>query len=141
MTDPGTGAVPPEAPLYERVGGMPFFTQLVAEFYRGVARDPILRPMYVEEDLGPAAERLTLFLAQYWGGPHTYSETRGHPRLRARHMPFVIDATARDAWLGNMLAALDAQDVGAQEYAELRGYMLSAAEFLVNAGHGGPARA
>lgn len=124
----------PEAPLFERVGGMPFFTELVAGFYRGVAADPILRPMYEDEDLGPAAERLTLFLAQYWGGPHTYSETRGHPRLRARHMPFVIDATARDAWLLHMLSALDAMEIGDTERAELRGYMLSAAEFLVNAG-------
>lgn len=123
----------PEPPLFERVGGMPFFTELVAGFYRGVASDPILRPMYEDEDLGPASERLALFLAQYWGGPHTYSETRGHPRLRARHMPFVIDATARDAWLLHMLEALEAIEVGENERAELRGYMLSAAEFLVNA--------
>lgn len=123
----------PEQPLYQRVGGMPFFESLVAAFYRGVEQDPILRPMYQEEDLGPSAERLTLFLAQYWGGPRTYSETRGHPRLRARHHPFVIDATARDAWLSNMLDALATQEVGDEERAELREYMLSAAEFLVNA--------
>lgn len=129
-----------EAPLYERVGGMPFFEKLVAAFYRGVAADPILRPMYEEEDLGPSTERLTLFLAQYWGGPHLYSELRGHPRLRARHMPFVIDATARDAWLGNMLSALAEQEIGEQERAELRGYMLSAAEFLVNTGSEGVGR-
>lgn len=123
----------PDTPsLYERVGGMPFFTELVAAFYRGVATDPLLRPMYEDEDLGPASERLTTFLAQYWGGPRTYSETRGHPRLRARHIPFAIDAAARDAWLTHMLAALDAQSLEAQERAELRGYLLSAAEFLVN---------
>jgi hemoglobin len=127
----------PEQSLYERVGGMPFFESLVAAFYRGVEQDPILRPMYEEEDLGPSAERLTLFLAQYWGGPRTYSETRGHPRLRARHNPFVIDATARDAWLANMLTALETQEVGDEERAELRQYMLSAAEFLVNAGSAG----
>jgi hemoglobin len=121
-----------QASLYERVGGMPFFEALVAAFYRGVAQDPILRPMY-EDDLAPSAERLTLFLAQYWGGPRLYSESRGHPRLRARHMPFVIDAAARDAWLANMLAALDQQAVGQQEGAELRRYMLSTAEFLMNA--------
>ena len=121
-----------EAKLFERVGGMPFFRSLVDAFYKGVATDPILRPMYEEEDLEPAAERLTLFLAQYWGGPHDYQELRGHPRLRARHIPFVIDATARDAWLSHMLAALDAQACADQERAELRGYMLSAAEFLVN---------
>lgn len=130
----------PEATLYDRVGGMPFFERLVAAFYRGVAADPILRPMYAEEDLGPAAERLTLFLAQYWGGPRLYSEARGHPRLRARHNPFVIDATARDAWLGNMMAALAEQEIGESERAELRGYMLSAAEFLVNAGGEGVGR-
>ena len=125
----------PDTPsLFERVGGMPFFRSLVDAFYAGVAHDPILRPMYEEEDLAPASERLTLFLAQYWGGPHTYSEQRGHPRLRARHMPFVIDAVARDAWLLHMIAALDAQQLPAQEHAELRGYMLSAAEFLVNSG-------
>lgn len=121
-----------EAKLYDRIGGMPFFRSLVDAFYQGVATDPILRPMYEEEDLQPAAERLTLFLAQYWGGPHDYQELRGHPRLRARHIPFVIDATARDAWLTHMLAALDAQTCADQERAELRGYMLSAAEFLVN---------
>ncbi len=121
-----------DAPLFERVGGMRFFESLVNAFYAGVAQDPVLRPMYEEEDLGPASERLTLFLAQYWGGPHDYQELRGHPRLRARHMPFVIDATARDAWLANMLTALEAQVCGDLERAELRGYMLSAAEFLVN---------
>lgn len=121
-----------EAKLYDRVGGMSFFRSLVDAFYQGVATDPILRPMYEEVDLQPAAERLTLFLAQYWGGPHDYQELRGHPRLRARHIPFVIDATARDAWLTHMLAALDAQTCADQERAELRGYMLSAAEFLVN---------
>ena len=121
-----------EAKFFERVGGMPFFRSLVDAFYKGVATDPILRPMYEEEDLEPAAERLTLFLAQYWGGPHDYQELRGHPRLRARHIPFVIDATARDAWLSHMHAALDEQTCADQERAELRGYMLSAAEFLVN---------
>lgn len=127
---------PQEPPLFERVGGMEFFRNLVDAFYRGVSDDPILRPMYEDEDLGPAAERLTLFLAQYWGGPRDYSALRGHPRLRARHMPFVIDATARDAWLAHMLGALDSLQVGDHERAELRGYMLSAAEFLVNAGPG-----
>lgn len=124
-------------PLYERVGGMPFFQRLVDGFYREVSADPILRPMYPEQDLAPASERLALFLAQYWGGPHTYSEQRGHPRLRARHMPFVIDAEARDAWLRCMLTSLDAQVIPERERAELRGYLLSAAEFLVNAGPSG----
>ena len=87
------------ASFYEQVGGRPFFAKLVAEFYRGVATDPVLKPMYPEADLGPAEERLTMFLEQYWGGPRTYSDLRGHPRLRLRHAPFVINPAARDAWL------------------------------------------
>ena len=119
--------------LYERVGGAPFFEALVAAFYRGVATDPLLRPMYPEEDLGPAADRLRMFLEQYWGGPRTYSETRGHPRLRARHLPFHIDEQARDAWLTHMLAAVDEQPLADADRAELRAYLMSAADFLVNA--------
>ncbi len=118
--------------LYERVGGQAFFEAVVTEFYRGVASDPILRPMYPEADLGAAADRLRMFLEQYWGGPRTYSETRGHPRLRARHLPFVIDQQARDAWLQHMLAAVDAQPMTPADRAELRTYLVSAADFLVN---------
>lgn len=118
--------------LYERVGGHAFFEAVVAEFYRGVASDPILRPMYPEADLGAAADRLRMFLEQYWGGPRTYSETRGHPRLRARHLPFVIDQQARNAWLQHMLAAVDAQPMTPADRAELRTYLVSAADFLVN---------
>lgn len=118
--------------LYERVGGTEFFEALVAAFYRGVAQDPILRPMYPDDELGPAADRLRMFLEQYWGGPRTYSETRGHPRLRARHLPFRIDEHARDAWLTHMLAAVDEQPIGDAERAELRTYLMSAADFLVN---------
>ncbi|MFD8997584.1 globin domain-containing protein, partial [Streptomyces abikoensis] len=79
----------PEQTFYEQVGGEKTFRRLVHRFYQGVAGDPLLRPMYPEEDLGPAEERLVLFLMQYWGGPRTYSENRGHPRLRMRHAPFV----------------------------------------------------
>ena len=85
---------------------MPFFEALVGRFYAGVADDPILRPIYPEADLAPAQRRLTLFLAQYWGGPRTYDEERGHPRLRMRHAPFAIDAVARDRWLLHMRAAI-----------------------------------
>lgn len=92
--------------LFERVGGMPFFESLVAGFYRRVADDDILRPLYPEADLAPAQRRLTLFLAQYWGGPRTYEAERGHPRLRMRHMPFGIDPVGRDRWLLHMRAAL-----------------------------------
>ncbi len=122
-----------ETTLFERVGGMPFFTSLVDAFYRNVAADPILRPMYPEGDLEPAAERLRLFLAQYWGGPRTYSETRGHPRLRARHMPFVIGTEARGAWLRCMLDALAQQPADPADRAALEQYLVSAADFLVNA--------
>lgn len=121
-----------EQSLYHRVGGHTFFEELVADFYRGVANDPILRPMYPESDLAPAADRLRMFLEQYWGGPRTYSETRGHPRLRARHFPFRIDAGARDAWLTHMLAAVDAREIAEADRVELRAYLVSAADFLVN---------
>ena len=90
MTDP----VIAQASLYDRVGGMAFFEDLVGRFYAAVADDPILRPLYPEADLGPAQRRLTLFLAQYWGGPRTYDDERGHPRLRMRHVPFA-DRTGR----------------------------------------------
>src|SRR3546814_2931678 len=93
--------------FYDEVGGEPVFRRLVEVFYREVARDEVLKPMYPEEDLGPAQERLTLFLMQYWGGPTTYSEGRGHPRLRMRHLPFAVDADARDRWLRCMRTAVD----------------------------------
>ena len=90
--------------FYEQVGGEEFFTDLVSQFYARVANDPILRPMYPADDLKAAAERLRRFLEQYWGGPTTYQETRGHPRLRIRHAQFHIDSAARDAWLGAIAA-------------------------------------
>src|SRR6186997_345888 len=94
--------------LSDRAGGMPFFERLVGRFYAGVATDPILRPLYPEADLAPAQRRLTLFLAQYWGGPTTYNDERGHPRLRMRHMGFEVGPLQRDHWLAHMLAAVDA---------------------------------
>lgn len=97
---------PPVTP-YDQMGGAPFFETLVHRFYQGVAADPVLRAMYPEDDLGPAERRLLLFLEQYWGGPTTYSDERGHPRLRMRHAPYVIDEAARDRWLDSMRAALD----------------------------------
>lgn len=93
--------------VYEAVGGEPAFRKLVADFYATVAEDPVLRPLYPEEDLSGAEERLRGFLIQYWGGPTTYSQQRGHPRLRMRHAPFAIGEAERDAWLGHMRAALD----------------------------------
>jgi len=94
--------------VYAAIGGEATFTVLVDVFYAGVAGDPVLRAFYPEDDLGPAAERLRLFLMQYWGGPSTYSDERGHPRLRMRHVPFAINVAARDRWLTHMRRALDA---------------------------------
>ena len=93
--------------FFAAVGGEPTFRRLVDRFYEGVAKDPLLRPMYPEEDLGPAADRLTLFLIQYWGGPTTYTDERGHPRLRLRHMPFRVGTQERDHWLTHMAAAVE----------------------------------
>jgi hemoglobin len=129
--------------IYAAVGGQPFFDRLADAFYRRVATDEVLLPLYPDpDDLGPAAERLALFLGQYWGGPATYSERRGHPRLRMRHAPFVIGETERDHWLESMLTALEEtmpstplddelRDVVAER---MRSYVTLAADHLVNAG-------
>lgn len=129
--------VPPT--VYELVGGQRFFGDLVDRFYDAVEADPLLRPLY-PEDLGPSRERLAGFLAQYWGGPPRYSETRGHPRLRLRHMPFGIGLAERAAWMGHMTAALDtatvADGAGRRLPDEIRALMFEhfdhAATFLVN---------
>ena len=121
-----------ENSFYETIGGEPVFRRLVHEFYRGVAADPVLRPMYPEDDLGPAEERLRMFLAQYWGGPRTYSDQRGHPRLRLRHAPFVIGAAERDAWLTHMRAALDTLSLPQDQHDALWEYLEKAAYFMVN---------
>ena len=92
--------------VYDRVGGMSFFERLVDRFYEGVEADPVLRPVYPEPDLAGARHRLTLFLAQYWGGPRTYDQERGHPRLRMRHFPFAIGPAERDRWLLHMRTAI-----------------------------------
>ena len=118
-------------PLYERVGGQAWFDALVERFYDGVASDPVLRPLY-PDDLGPGKRHLALFLGQYWGGPGTYSEERGHPRLRARHLPFTIGERERDAWVRHMRAAVEASDADADTQAELLGYLADAATFLIN---------
>ncbi|MCB1254524.1 MAG: globin [Austwickia sp.] len=124
---PGAARTP-----YESMGGAATFAALTREFYRGVAQDPLLRPMYPEADLEPARERLELFLAQYWGGPTTYSDRRGHPRLRMRHMGFAVTPAARDAWLRHMLAAVDTLDLEPTDEAMLRDYLTRAAYSLVN---------
>jgi hemoglobin len=120
------------ASLYERAGGTPFFETLVARFYAGVASDPVLRTVYPEEDLGPAQRRLTLFLIQYWGGPTTYDEERGHPRLRMRHAPFAIGPLERDRWLVHMRAAIQALDPPGDVAEALERYIEMAAEAMRN---------
>ena len=121
-----------EQSFYEAVGGEEFFATLVDGFYEGVENDPVLRPMYPEGDLADARRHLTLFFAQYWGGPKTYQEERGHPRLRMRHAPFVIDSDARDRWISHMKASLDRIDTEPHLRDELWTYLVSAANFLIN---------
>lgn len=124
-----------EPTLYDQMGGAPTFAALVRGFYQRVADDPGLRPMYPEADLTGAETRLRMFLEQYWGGPHTYQEVRGHPRLRLRHAPFVIDSEARDRWLGHMAESL--ADIPADQLPEplrqqLWDYLTAAAHAMVN---------
>ncbi len=123
--------------LFDRVGGMPFFVDLVDRFYLGVAGDPLLRPLY-PDDLADSRAHLALFLGQYWGGPSTYNDQRGHPRLRLRHAPFVIGPAERDAWLRHMREAVEhlqsLDRVSAGDAEELLEYFSMAATNLVNAG-------
>src|ERR1700761_9597056 len=118
--------------FYEAVGGEEFFTRLVHRFYQGVVTDPVLRPVYPAQDLGPAEEHLRLFLMQYWGGPRTYDELRGHPRLRMRHARFAIGEAERDAWLRHMREALDELDLDEALDAQFWDYLVMAAHSLVN---------
>lgn len=118
--------------FYDEVGGQDTFQRLVAHFYAGVAIDPILRPIYPEDDLGPAEERFRMFLEQYWGGPTTYSEQRGHPRLRMRHAPFSIGEVERDAWLARMRAAMDSLELTPEQDETLWGYFTMAAQSMIN---------
>ncbi len=118
--------------FYDEIGGMPTIRKIVDRFYEGVATDEVLRPMYPEADLAPAAERFTLFLAQYWGGPTTYSDNRGHPRLRMRHAPFAVTPAARDHWLLHFRAGLDAANLTAEQDAKFWDYVTHAAQFMIN---------
>ncbi len=121
-----------EPSFYDAVGGEPTFRMLVARFYAGVAEDPVLRRVYPEANLAGAEERLRLFLIQYWGGPRTYSERRGHPRLRMRHAPFVIGETERLAWLGHMRDAVDSLNLAPEHAQTLWRYLDTAAFSLQN---------
>ena len=124
MTDP--------ANFYAEVGGAPVFHKIVARFYEQVAADEVLRPLYPEQDLGPAEERLRMFLEQYWGGPRTYSDQRGHPRLRMRHMPFRIGPLERDAWLRCMRVAIDEANLEPERQRQIWEYMEMAAMSMMN---------
>lgn len=118
--------------FYEEIGGYDTIHSIVEVFYAGVAEDELLRPMYPEEDLGPAAERFTLFLCQYWGGPTTYSEQRGHPRLRMRHAPYAVTVAAKDRWLHHFRSGLDAAGLTPEQDAQFWDYAQHAAQFMVN---------
>ena len=125
--------IPEAAPtFYDAVGGEETFRRLVHHFYAGVAEDPLLRPLYPEPDLAGAEERLRMFLVQYWGGPRTYQERRGHPRLRMRHAPFAIGIAERDAWLRHMRAAVDSLDLPESADVLLWDYLELAAHSMVN---------
>jgi hemoglobin len=121
--------------FFDAVGGEETFRRLVHHFYEGVAGDPVLRPLYPEPDLAGAEERLRMFLVQYWGGPKTYSERRGHPRLRMRHVGFRIGLAERDAWLRHMRDAVDSLDLPTEADTLLWDYLVMAANSLVNSDH------
>jgi len=127
----GAAAADPDS-FYAAVGGEPTFRCIVARFYAEVARDETLRALYPEKDLGPAEERLALFLMQYWGGPTTYGEQRGHPRLRMRHAPFRIGPDERDAWLRAMRIAVDDADLDDAHREQLWSYLESTAQHMTN---------
>ena len=125
-------APPSPASFFDAIGGAPTFRRLIAHFYAAVADDPVLRPLYPEDHLGSAETRLRMFLEQYWGGPGTYSDQRGHPRLRMRHAPFVIGTRERDAWLRHMRAAMDSLELPAAADRTLWTYLVNAAHSMVN---------
>jgi hemoglobin len=125
-------STPEQITFYEAVGGEETFRRLVSRFYQGVAADPLLRPLYPEEDLAGAEERLREFLIQYWGGPNTYSQRRGHPALRMRHARFAIGQAERDAWLRHMTAAVDSLELPEPLHGMLLEYLTMASRALIN---------
>ena len=131
MTEPSR-TLPSARAFYDEVGGAPTFDRLVSRFYAGVRTDPVLAPLYPQDGWEGAETRLRMFLEQYWGGPTTYSDNRGHPRLRMRHAPFAVDARARDAWLTHMRAAVDSLELTPEQDATLWGYFEMAAPSMQN---------
>jgi hemoglobin len=134
-----SSSLPSARTFYEEVGGHPTFVRLVSRFYAGVRTDPVLVPLYPQDDWDGAELRFRSFLEQYWGGPTTYSEQRGHPRLRMRHAPFAIGPAERDAWLSHMRDAVDSLELSPEQDATLWGYLEMAAQSMQNraAGDGG----
>ena len=126
-------SLPSARTFYDEVGGAPTFARLVSRFYAGVRTDPVLAPLYPQDDCEGAETRLRGFLEQYWGGPTTYSEQRGHPRLRMRHMPFQVTPDMRDRWLLHMMNAVDSLELAPEDDDRLRDYLTRAAYSLVNA--------
>lgn len=124
--------------IYDEIGGAPTFERLVHAFYEGVKGDPALRALYPEEDLGPAERRLRMFLEQYFGGPTAYSQERGHPRLRMRHVPYAVTLDMRDRWLRHMIDALESLELPEAQAEQMRDYFFRAAHMLVNTPEGGP---
>ena len=128
----GMSTPAPLQTFYDAVGGHETFVALVKRFYEGVADDPPLRAIYPEDDLGPAEIRFRMFLEQYWGGPTTYSDQRGHPRLRMRHAPFTVTPELRDRWLTHMRDAIESLELTPSQASELWSYMERAAHSMVN---------
>ena len=126
-------SLPSARTFFDDVGGSPTFVRLVARFYEGVRADPVLAPLYPQDDWDGAEERLRGFLEQYWGGPTTYSQRRGHPRLRMRHAPFRVGPAERDAWLRHMRVAVDSLGLPPEQERTLWDYLERAAYFMVNA--------
>ena len=124
--------IPPEQTFYDAIGGAPAFRRIVARFFAQIPADDVLRTVYPQDDLDGAEERLALFLIQYWGGPTTYSDARGHPRLRMRHAPFRIGVAERDAWLRAMRVAIDEAGLEEPHREQLWEYMQSTANHMVN---------
>jgi hemoglobin len=125
-------SLPSARTFYDEVGGHETFARLVARFYAGVRQDPVLAPLYPQDDWAGAENRLRGFLEQYWGGPTTYSQERGHPRLRMRHAPFAIGPVERDAWLAHMRDAVDSLELTPEQDATLWGYLEMAARSMQN---------
>ena len=132
MVEIGRALGDPQQTFFEQVGGHETFERLVRRFYEGVTADPVLQPMYPDDDMEGAIWRLTAFLEQYWGGPGTYSEQRGHPRLRMRHHAFHVNPDARDRWLGHMKAAVESLGLSPLHEATLWDYLERAAFAMVN---------